>query len=197
MSSAARKTRYTSEEYLAMERKAAFKSEYLNGFITAMSGASREHNRIAGNLHYNIRDRLENRPCEVFISDLRVWVSSTGLYTYPDVIVVCGDAEFQDDEVDTLLNPTVIIEVLSPTTESYDRGAKFAHYRRLPSLKEYVLIAQDRVLVERYVRQGDDWVFSALDDLDGTLKLVSIDCSIPLRDICARVSFSDEKVEKP
>jgi Uma2 family endonuclease len=197
MSSAALKTRYTSEEYLAMERKAAFKSEYLNGFITAMSGASREHNRIAGNLHYNIRDRLENRPCEVFISDLRVWVSSTGLYTYPDVIVVCGDAEFQDDEVDTLLNPTVIIEVLSPTTESYDRGAKFAHYRRLPSLKEYVLIAQDRVLVERYVRQGDDWVFSALDDLDGTLKLVSIDCSIPLRDICARVSFSEEQVEKP
>ncbi len=197
MSSAALRTRFTPEQYLAAERKAAFKSEYLNGFITAMSGASREHNRIASNLHYKIRDQLENRPCEVFISDLRVCVSSTGLYTYPDVIVVCGDAEFQDDEVDTLLNPTVIIEVLSPTTESYDRGAKFAHYRRLPSLKEYVLIAQDRVLVERYVRQGDDWVFSALDDLDGTLKLVSIDCSIPLRDIYARVSFSDEQVEKP
>jgi Uma2 family endonuclease len=196
MSSAALKTRYTREEYLAMERKAAFKSEYLNGFITAISDASREHNRIAGNVYHKISDQLENRPCEAFISDLRVCVSSTGLYTYPDVIIVSGNAEFQDDEVDTLLNPTVIVEVLSPTTESYDRGAKFAHYRRLPSLKEYVLVAQSHVLVERYTRQGDDWVFSALDDLDGTLKLVSINCSVPLRDIYARVSFSDEQVEK-
>ncbi len=196
MSSAALRTRFTPEQYLAAERKAAFKSEYLDGFITAMSGASREHNRIAGNVYHKIGNQLENRPYEAFISDLRVCVSSTGLYTYPDVIVVCGEPEFQDDEVDTLLNPTAIVEVLSPTTESYDRGAKFAHYRRLPSLKEYVLVAQDRVLVERYTRQGDDWVFSAPDDLDGTLKLVSINCSIPLRDIYARVGFSDEQMGK-
>ncbi len=192
MASAALRTRFTPEQYLAAERKAAFKSEYLDGYITAMSGASREHNRIAGNFYYKISDRLENRPSEAFISDLRVCVSSTGLYAYPDVIVVCGEPEFQDDELDTLLNPTVIVEVLSPTTESYDRGAKFAHYRRLPSLKEYVLIDQSQVLVGRYLRQGDDWVFSALDDLDGTLKIVSINCSLPLRDIYARVSFSDE-----
>jgi Uma2 family endonuclease len=196
MSSAALKTHFTPEQYLAAERKAAFKSEYLGGYITAMSGASREHNRIAGNFYHKIRGQLENRPCEAFISDLRVCVSSTGLYTYPDVIVVCGEPAFQDDELDTLLNPTVIVEVLSPTTESYDRGAKFAHYRRLPSLKEYVLIDQSQVLVERYVRQGEDWVFSALDDLDGTLRLISIDCSLPLRDIYARVSFSDEQVGK-
>jgi Uma2 family endonuclease len=197
MSSAALRTRVTPEQYLAAERKAAFKSEYFDGYITAMSGASREHNRIAGNFYYEIRNKLENRPCEAFIGDLRVRVNATGLYTYPDVIVVCGEPEFLDAELDTLLNPTVIVEVLSPTTESYDRGAKFAHYRRLPSLKEYVLIDQSQVLVERYLRQGDDWVFSALDDLDATLKLVSINCSLPLREIYARVNFSDVQMEKP
>jgi Uma2 family endonuclease len=196
MSSAALRTRITPEQYLAAERKAAFKSEYLDGYITAMSGASRKHNRIAGNFYRKVSDQLENRPCEAFISDLRVRVNSTGLYTYPDVTVVCGEPEFLDDELDTLLNPTLIVEVLSPTTESYDRGAKFAHYRRLPSLNEYVLIDQSQVLVERYIRQGDDWVFSALDDLDATLKLVSINCSLPLRDIYARVNFSEEQMGK-
>ena len=193
MSSAALRTRVTPEQYLAAERQAAFKSEYLDGYITAMYGASREHNRIAGNVYHKISHQLENRLCEAFISDRRVCISSTGPFTYPDVIVVCNEPEFQDDQVDTLLNPTVIVEVLSPTTESYDRGAKFANYRRLPSLKEYVLIDQSQVLVKRYIRQGDDWVFSALDDLDATLKLVSIDCSLPLRDIYTRVSFSDEQ----
>jgi Uma2 family endonuclease len=179
-----------------LERKAPFKSEYFDGCITAMSGASREHNRIAGNLYRKISDQLENGPCEAFIGDLRVCVNPTGLYTYPDVTVVCGEAQFQDDEVDTLLNPTVIVEVLSPTTESYDRGAKFEHYRRLASLKEYVLVSQGQVLVERFIRQGDDWLRSAQDHLDDTLSLTSIDCSVSLRDIYSRVGFAKQETGK-
>jgi Uma2 family endonuclease len=190
MASAALKTRYTPEEYLALERKASFKSEYLDGYITSMAGASRKHNRIAGNMYRKISDQLENRPCEAFISDLRVFISSTGLYTYPDVIVGCGEPEFLDDEVDTLLNPALIVEVLSPTTELYDRGAKFGHYRRLMSLREYVLVAQDQVLVERFIRRGDDWLLSAQNQLTETLRLTSIDCSLPLRGIYSRVDIS-------
>ena len=193
MASAALKTRFTPEQYLALERRAAFKSEYLDGYITSMSGASRKHNRITGNVYRKISDQLENRPCEAFFSDLRVCVSPTGLYTYPDVLVVCGAPEFLDGELDTLLNPTLIVEVLSPTTELYDRGARFGHYRRLTSLKEYVLIAQDHILIERYVRQGDDWLLSAQNKLDETLRLTSIDCSISLREIYARVDFSENE----
>ncbi len=192
MASAALKTRYTPEQYLAMERSAEFKSEYLDGVITAPSGVSRAHNRIAGNFYRKISDQLENRPCDAFISDLRLRVSPTGLYTYPDVMVVCGEAEYLDDEVDTVLNPTLIVEVLSPSTESYDRGAKFAHYRQLASLKEYVLVAQNRMLVERFTRHGDDWLLSAQADPDDSLPLASIGCSVSLRDIYARVSFSGE-----
>jgi Uma2 family endonuclease len=193
MASAALKTRYTPEQYLALERKAAYKSEYLDGYITSMSGASRAHNRIAGNFYRRISDQLENRPCEAYISDLRVCVNPTGLYTYPDVIVVCGAPEFLDDEVDTLLNPTLIALVLSPTTELYDRGAKFGHYRRLASLKEYVIIAQNQVLVERFVRQGDDWLLSAQNQLSEVLRLTSIDCSLPIREIYSRVSFTEQE----
>ena len=121
-----------------------------------MAGASREHNLIAANLVRRIGNQLDGRPCETYTNDMRVLVSQTGLYTYPDVIVVCGEALFLDENEDTLLNPTVIAEVLSPTTEAYDRGKKFGHYRRLESLREYVLVAQDEVLVEHYVREGDD-----------------------------------------
>src|SRR5271165_4915242 len=162
MASAAPKKRYTPQEYLALERQAAYKSEYLDGNIIAMAGASREHNLITGNLGRSIGNQLEHRPCETYASDMRVLVSKTGLYTYPDVSVVCGDALFLDDEKDTLLNPTVIVEVLSPTTEMYDRGKKSGHYRRLASLREYVLVAQDEVHVERYLRQGDDWLLTDL-----------------------------------
>jgi Uma2 family endonuclease len=191
MASAARITRYTPEQYLVMERKADFKSEYDGGFITAMAGGSREHNTIALNTAGEIRAQLKSRPCEVYMSDVRLCVSTTGLYTYPDVMAVCGEPRFQDDDVDTLLNPTMIVELLSETTESYDRGRKFGHYRRLPSLQEYVLIAQNEVKVERYVRQGDDWLLSELSDLDDTLRLTSIDCAIPLREIYAKVEFSE------
>jgi Uma2 family endonuclease len=191
MASAALKRRYSPQEYLALERQADFKSEYLDGIIVAMAGASRAHNLIAGNLNGEIRAQVKNRPCETYPSDMRVLISQTGLYTYPDVSVVCGEKFFLDDKEDTLLNPTVIVEVLSPTTESYDRDQKFGHYRRLASLREYVLVAQNEVLVVRYLRQGDDWLPTELRNIDDTLSLTSIDCHVPLREIYARIVFSE------
>ena len=125
------------------------------------------------------------------MSDVRVFVGRTGLYTYPDVVAVCGERQFLDAEVDTLLNPTLIGEILSPSTESYDRGKKFGHYRQLASLQEYVLVSQDQVLVERFTRQGDEWLLTEFNSLDDTLRLASIGCEIPLREIYARISFPE------
>ena len=136
MTSPAAQTQYTPEQYLELERKAPYKNEFVNGHIYAMSGASRAHNLITGNTHREVSSQLRGRPCETYVSDMRVKVNTTGLYTYPDVVVVCGEIRFDDAQKDTLLNPTVLIEVLSPSTEAYDRGEKFAHYRRLASLQE-------------------------------------------------------------
>ena len=167
---------YTPEQYLELERKAQYKSEYINGHIFAMSGASRLHNLIAGNLYREISSQLRGRPRESYISDMRVRVEATDLITYPDVVVICGEIRLADDYKDTLLNPTVLIEVLSPSTEAYDRGEKFAHYRRLASLQEYVLIAQDKVCLEHFKRQGDQWVLTEISDIEGVLHLLSIEC---------------------
>ncbi len=193
MASATEVPRFTPEQYLALERKADYKSEYRDGFIWAMAGASREHNLIAGNLHGEIRSQLKGRPCEVYTSDMRLRVSPTGLYTYPDVMAVCGEPQFLDDEVDTLLNPSMIAEILSPSTESYDRGNKFDQYRQLTSLREYVMIAQDKVLVERYTRQGEEWLLTVFRNLDETLPLTSIGCEIALREIYALIEFPADK----
>lgn len=185
------KRRYTPEEYLALERQGQFRSEYVNGEIYAMSGASREHNVIAVNVTRELSNQLRQGPCEVYTADMRVMVDETGMYAYPDVVVSCGEPEFEDRQVDTLLNPTVIVEVLSPSTEAYDRGAKFAHYRRLPSLREYVLVAQDRPAVTRYVFDGQQWIFSEVTDLEGTVNLTSIGCTLALRDVYERVEFRE------
>ena len=149
-----------------------------------MAGASREHNLIATNVAGELRQRLRERTCEVYQGDMRVKVSPTGLYTYPDVTVVCGEPEFEDAELDTLLNPKVLVEVLSPSTADYDRGRKFIHYRRLPSLQEFVLISQDRALVEHYQSA-----------LDGTLVLPSIQCELPLAEIYLKVCFEPQPGE--
>ncbi len=191
MSSLAR-TLYTEEQYLALERSATYKSEYLNGQILAMAGASLEHNTITTNLVRVIGNQFVRRSCQVFSSDMRVKVIATGLYSYPDVVAVCGEMHFDDAQRDTLANPDVIVEVLSPSTEAYDRGEKFAHYRRLSSLTEYVLIAQDKVRVERYLRQAAGWVLTEMSDLDSRLTLVSIDCDVPLRDLYDKVQFPPE-----
>ncbi len=181
----------TSEEYLAKERKAEYKSEYFKGEMFAMSGASREHNLIAGNLSRELGNQLLDRPCEVYQSDMRVKVSRTGLYTYPDVVIVCGEPRFEDTDVDTLLNPTVLFEVLSETTENYDRGKKSVYYRTLPSLQEYVLVAQDKCHVEQFTRQPDNrWLLWETDDLEGVLNLPSIGCELKLTDVYAKVTFT-------
>jgi Uma2 family endonuclease len=196
MSSAAVRTRYTPEQYLALERQALEKHEYHDGSIFAMAGASRRHNLIATNLCREISSRLRDRPCEVYIGEMRVCVAPTGLYTYPDVVAVCGEPRLQDAEMDTLLNPTVIVEVLSPSTEAYDRGGKFAHYRRLESLREYVLVSQDRVRVERFTRQGEGegagWLLDEFSRPEDVLRLASIACEVPLAGISEKVAFPDE-----
>jgi Uma2 family endonuclease len=145
----------TEDEYLAIERLAEFRSEFYNGEMFALAGASRRHNRIVTNLVIALGTQLRYRPCNVYSNDMRVRVANTGLFTYPDVVVTCGEEEFADDEQDTLLNPLVIFEVLSDSTEAYDRGKTFEHYQSIESLSTYVLVAQDAPRIERYVGQDD------------------------------------------
>lgn len=182
---------YTPEEYLELERQAAYKSEYLNGEIFAMSSASPNHTLIVTNLARELSLHLKQKPCTVHTTDLRLRVSQTGLYTYPDVIVVCGEMKLADDQKDTLLNPTVLIEVLSPSTKNYDRGEKFEHYRNLESLKEYVLIDQEKYHITQYVRQPDEkWLFSETKGLETTLHLPSIECDLALSEVYDKVRLT-------
>jgi len=185
------------EEYLARERRAEIKSEYHDGEVSAMSGASRAHNLIVTNFVRELSLRLRDRDCEVYPSDMRVKVDPTGLYTYPDVIVVCGEPVFEDEHVDTLLNPTLLVEVLSTSTEAYDRGKKFEHYRKLETLQGVVLVAQDEVHAERFTRQPDgQWLLGEASGLEAALHLASIDVTLPLADIYDKVSFEDEETEE-
>jgi len=158
-----------------------------------MAGAKREHNLIVGNVVREAGNCLKGRRCEVYPSDMRVKVSATGLYTYPDVTIVCGKPEFDDEHHDTLLNPTVLVEVLSESTEAYDRGTKSRHYRKLASLKEYLLIAQDRPHVERYVRQPDGgWLLRDVAELDQSVAFDSIPVVLPMAEIYRQVTFEDQ-----
>ncbi|HET7079982.1 MAG TPA: Uma2 family endonuclease [Chloroflexia bacterium] len=188
---------YTPEEYLALERAAPYKSEYLAGEIFAMAGAREEHNTIAANIVRQLGNQFQGRPCRVYVSDMRVRVSPAGLYTYPDVVAVCGPREFADAHHDTLINPTVIFEILSPSTEAYDRGEKFAQYWRLASLTDYVLVAQDRVRVEHFTRQGDGWFVTAASALDDALRLASIDAVLPLAALYENLEFPPSAAEPP
>lgn len=188
--STVQKKHYTPQEYLALERVAEFKSEYLRGEIFAMSGATRQHSLTASNLIREAGGQLRDKPCEVHGSDLRVKVSPTGLYTYPDVTIACGELQFDDQFRDTLLNPKVIFEVLSDSTEAYDRGKKFDHYRQIPSLTEYVLVSQTEPLIERYVRQSDgSWRLTVLRGLEAVLELETVPCRLKLADVYFKVSF--------
>ena len=181
-------------EYLAQERRAVFKSEYFQGETFAMAGASREHNLIVGNLVREMGNHLRDRGCEVYPSDMRVKVAATGLYTYPDVTIVCGTPEFEDDQADTLLNPTVVFEVLSASTEAYDRGIKSSHYRRLSSLREYVLVAQDRPHVEGYLRQPDGgWLLREVSQLDQTFAVGSLTVQLPMSEIYRQITWQEDR----
>ena len=184
----------TPDVYLALERAASYKSEYLSGEIVAMAGASRRHNLIVANLVRVLGGALLERDCNVYPSDLRVRTSEANLYTYPDVVVTCGEEQFEDDHTDTLLTPLLLVEVLSESTEAYDRGKKFEHYQRIPSLKEYVLVAQDRCRAEQFVRQQDGrWIYSEAHRREEVIALPSIECDLVLDEVYAKVKFDKAK----
>jgi Uma2 family endonuclease len=183
-----RKTLLSPEEYLALERKSEIKHEYFAGEMFAMVGASRRHNLIAANIIRILGNQLLNRPCNVYPSDMRVKVRSTGKYTYPDVIVACEEEQFDDEEKDTLLNPVVIIEILSDSTEAYDRGKKFEQYRSIESLTEYLLVAQDTHRLEQYVRQSNrEWRYSEFRSVEDIVNISVIGCELVLKDVYAKV----------
>ncbi len=184
------KAHLTEEEYLALERVAEYKSEYVDGEIFAMGGASERHNLVVTSVVRELGNQLKGRPCKVYSSDMRVRVRESGMYTYPDVVALCGEARFDDEQQDTLLNPSVIIEVLSASTEGYDRGMKFGHYRKLKSLMEYLLISQKEPHVEHYVRQpNNQWLFSEARTLQDSMQLVSIGCTLLLSELYDKLVF--------
>lgn len=179
----------TSIEYLARERKAEFKSEFLHGEMFAMAGGSPMRSLIAANFVGSAWQALKGKPCKVFNSDLRVKVSASGLYTYPDASIICGELKFDDIQQDTVINPTVLIEVLSDSTEKYDRGTKSQHYRSIESLQELVLISQNEAHVERYLRQNNGWLLSDISELQACLELSSIGVSMTLGELYRGVTF--------
>jgi len=185
---------YTPEEYLALERAAEFKSEYIDGEIIAMSGGSSNHSLIKVALTRIVDTQLLGKPCTTFDSDMRTYVDAR-MYTYPDLSVACPVIRFDPEVGDNLMTPTVIVEVLSPSTEKLDRRTKFRRYRLMPSLKQYVLVSQDAPYVEVFTREGDMWTYSDFAGLDAAVHLASIDCTIQLSDLYSRVRFEPSPEE--
>ena len=190
------------EQYLEIDRAAQFRSEYYNGRMYAMSGGSFPHAVLIPNLARRLGNALEGRPCVVATTELRVRISPGGLYTYPDLVVICGEPRFADglenDAKDTLLNPTVIIEVLSPSTEAYDRGWKFLQYRKIDSLREYVLVSQTEARIEVFRRQNSgDWLLSETEGMGAVCKLESLDCAIALAEVYDKVTFPENAGFRP
>jgi Uma2 family endonuclease len=183
-------SKMTAEEFLAFERSSDEKHEYYDGVVVAMSGAKRAHNTISTNMTGLLWQQLKGKDCENFSSDMRVFVPKTRLYAYPDIVVVCGELQFLDDVPDTLTNPLVIIEILSDSTESYDRGKKFENYRAIDSLREYVLVSQDRAAIDKYVKHSDGfWRLTDATGLDSSITLESIECKLNLADVYYKVRF--------
>jgi Uma2 family endonuclease len=178
------------EDYLALERRNEFKSEYINGEVHAMTGASRRHNLVAGNVFALLWSQLRGRQCEVYPAGMRVRIPTVNVYTYPGVTVVCGGPVFQDDYLDTLLNPILLVEVLSKSTAKHDRTVKFGYYRTLESLAEYLLIAQNEYHVEQYTKHPDGrWLLSDIRGLESSVGLTSVGCTLRLNEIYERVEL--------
>ncbi len=178
----------TPEEYLKIERQAEYKSEYADGVVYAMAGGSEAHNLIAGNALTELNLQLRETRCKVYPSDMKVYAPNDNRFYYPDVSVVCEDTRFVDDHKDVILNPILIIEVLSESTAAYDRGKKFQAYQQIESLREYVLVAQDEAVIEKYGRQGNrDWLYTKITGIDQYVELSSVSCRILLRSIYAKV----------
>jgi Uma2 family endonuclease len=187
---------YTPQEYLAVEEEAGYKSEYFQGEIFAMSGGSANHNRISGNLYITLETAFEGKPCEAFITGMRLLVSENGLYTYPDIMVVCGELDFVEGRDDTVTNPVVIVEVLSKSTEGYDRGAKFELYRALQTFQDYVLVDQAKVHIEHFHKLDDGrWILQEFNQLEDVFTIETIDFDISLQQIYRRVNWEETSAE--
>jgi Uma2 family endonuclease len=185
-------TRLSPQEYLRLERLAERKSEYFDGEVIPMPGVSREHNVINGNLVFEFKSQFAGRPCEVYFCELRVKIPATNSYAYPDIAALCGESAFEDANVDTLLNPQVIIEILSDSTERHDRGLKLHHYRAIESLQEYVLVSLSECRVERYARNNSgEWLYSDVADPEGSIELSSVACRLSLARIYDRVFLEE------
>ena len=184
----------TVGEYLSIERQSEIRHEFLDGHVYAMAGESVAHSTICFNLAVTIGAQLKDTPCRGFSPNMKVRAGEKGLYAYPDLMVACGEPAFHDERGDVLLNPTVIFEVLSPSTEAYDRGEKFERYRaHVETLRDYVLVSQDSPRVEHHHREPDGtWTRSELDGLAGVLSLPSIDCRVPLADVYSRITFAEQ-----
>lgn len=190
MSTAPKRRLLSEPEYLLIERQAAERSEYVRGEMFAMAGASREHNVIASNISRRLGNQLENRGCDVYQSDMKVWIPSKRRYAYPDVVVVCGHRKFADEHRDVLINPTVLIEVLSESTRDYDLAEKASDYRSIESLREIVLIAQDQPWAEHLVRGADEtWSLRDIVGADANVSLRSIGCELPFAAVYAKIEF--------
>ena len=182
---------YTPEEYLDRERRADYKSEYFAGEIVAMAGAKRKHNLISSNVTISLGTQLREAPCEVYANDMKVQADKARQFSYPDVVIVCGEPQFRDNEDDVLQNPVVIVEVLSPSTEAFDRGEKFLRYRQLESLQEYLLVTQNERRVEQFTKQADgSWRMT--DTTEGSLTLESVGCTLSFDDIYSKVTFEPQ-----
>lgn len=185
--------RLTPEEYLRIERAAEWKTEYIDGEMFAMAGASPRHGLITGNLVRELGNLLRERPCGVYPPDLRVATDKHRHYTYPDVVVACEPLQFVDEHRDTITNPTLIAEVLSESTEKYDRGAKFERYRAVATLAEYMLVSQERVHVELYTRQPDGgWVLREWNDPAAEIELASLQCRLKVAEVYSKVTFDEQ-----
>ena len=196
--SAVLKPRFTFAEYLVRERLATGKSEYYRGEIFAMAGGSPRHNTIKLNIAVILRGQLRSSPCRPFDSDQRIRIPTNGLSTYPDVSIVCGEVQLDADDRDAIVNPRLVFEVLSKSTESYDRGKKFDLYRQLDSLQEYILVSQDDPQIERFVRQEDGtWNLTVIKGLDSSLELITIAANLPLAEVYEDVKFGVEDVPEP
>lgn len=192
--SSQQKTLLTPEKYLEIERKAEFKSEYYKGEMFAMAGGTIRHGTIVINLGRELSLQLKGKPCSAYSSDVRLRVSPAGLYTYPDLMVVCGEHQYADDHKDTVLNPVVIIEVLSDSTRDYDLGRKFQLYRTLRSLGEYLTVAQDKPHIEHWIRQQENrGVLSEFNELSQSIQLTSIDCVLSLAEVYDKVDWPEQR----
>jgi Uma2 family endonuclease len=191
--SAAVKTNVTPEQYLALDRAASVRSEYFAGEMFAMAGASYAHNTIKDNLIGELYARLKGGPCRTYSSDMRVKIEATKAFVYPDILIQCEPPRFADERTDILLNPQVVIEILSPSTESFDRGGKFRQYQTIPSLQEYLLVSQNDAVCERFTRgEGGKWEYQAFTGVIADLEFAAVPVRVPLRDIYAGVNFPED-----